>query len=99
MHMHYEPSQKEIAAFEDLQNAFRSSTFLVHYNRKRKLYIDIDASKVWGFAAIVYHSKDSLKEDQVPTKTNVQPIMFLSRSINAAERNYWPTELEIAAIV
>ena len=29
----------------------------------------------------------------------MQPIMFLSRNINTAERNYWPTELEVAGIV
>ncbi len=31
--------------------------------------------------------------------TAVQPIMFLSKMLNQAERNYWPTELEVAGIV
>ena len=95
--LHYDPTPDEIAAFQDLQNAFRSPTFLAHFDRKRKLHVDIDASKVWGFAAMVYHVKDTSSES--PSRADIQPIMFLSRSINTAERNYWPTELEVAAIV
>ena len=94
--LRYDPTPAEVAAFQDLQNAFRSPTFLMHYDRKRRLYVDIDASKVWGFAAMVYHAKG---ETAMPAKTDVQAILFLSKSINAAERNYWPTELEVAAIV
>lgn len=97
MQLRYEPTKEEIAAFQDLQDAFRSPTFLVHYDRKRKLHIDIDASKVWGFAAMVYHVRG--EKEEIPARGDVQAIMFLSKSINAAERNYWPTELEIAAIV
>jgi hypothetical protein len=93
--MQYEPTQEELEAFQDLQDAFRAPTFLVYFDRNRQLYIDLDASKVWGFAAMVYH-----KIDNSETKRSaVQPIMFLSRSINTAERNYWPTELEVAGIV
>ena len=32
-------------------------------------------------------------------RTAIQPIMFLSRCLNGAEKNYWPTELEVAGIV
>ena len=94
--MRYEPTQAEIAAFQDLQGAFKAPTFLMHFDRKRKLFVDIDASKVWGFAAMVYHTKN---DTATPARTEVQAIMFLSKSINTAEKNYWPTELEVAAIV
>ena len=96
--LHYDPTEREISAFQDLQNAFRVPTFLAHFDRKRKLYIDIDASKVWGFAAMIYHSQTK-DDDQAPARKDIQTIMFLSKSINSAERNYWPTELEVAAIV
>ena len=33
------------------------------------------------------------------SRNDVQPIMFLSKILNAAERNYWPTELEVAGLV
>lgn len=100
MQLRYDPSQEEIAAFQDLQDAFRAPTFLAHFDRRRQLYVDIDASKTWGFAAMVYHTKvDRKASNEPPAKKDVQAIMFLSKSINTAERNYWPTELEVAAIV
>ena len=34
-----------------------------------------------------------------PTKAQILPIIFLSRSLTVAESNYWPTELEIAGLV
>ena len=98
LQLRYEPTKAEIAAFKDLQDAFRAPTFLAHFDRRRKLYVDIDASKAWGFAAMIYHIRPGAKE-QTHARADVQPILFLSKSINAAERNYWPTELEIAAIV
>ena len=93
--LQYKPTQEELEAFQDLQGAFSAPTFLMHFDRNRQLYIDKDASKDWGFAAMVYHKTD----DSETRRSAVQPIMFLSRSINTAERNYWPTELEVAGIV
>ena len=97
----YEPTRPELDAFHKLQEAFSSPTFLAHYDASRPLLVDLDASKSFGFAAMVYH----LKQDRIPeaedriARTDVQPVMFLSRCLNAAERNYWPTELEVAGIV
>ena len=97
----YAPTEEEVSAFKRLQEAFRKPTFLAHYDPERHLFIDLDASKAFGFAAMIYH----LKQDRVPdikdrvARTDVQPIMFLSRCLNDAERNYWPTELEVAGIV
>ena len=93
----YEPTEAEIRAFKDLQGAFASPTFLIHFDPSRKLYIDLDASKEWGFAAMIYHVVDD-PEESFP-RTAVQPILFLSKMLNQAEQNYWPTELEVAGIV
>lgn len=99
--MFYEPTEAEIESFRKIKEAFDTPTFLVHYDSTRFLFVDLDAFKKWGFAAMIYH----LKSDRVPeagskvARTDVQPIMFLSRCLNTAERNYWPTELEIAGIV
>ena len=97
----YAPTEAEVEAFRKLQQAFASPSFLVHYDSTRPLFVDLDASKSFGFAAMIYHHK----QDQVPessnkiARTDVQPIMFLSRCLNTAEHNYWPTELEVAGIV
>ncbi|KAJ5185456.1 hypothetical protein N7472_010296 [Penicillium cf. griseofulvum] len=34
-----------------------------------------------------------------PPRTAVKPILFLSRLLSPAEKNYWPTELEVACLV
>ena len=93
----YDPTEAEVKAFKDLQEAFASPTFLVHYDSSRKLYIDLDASKEWGFAVMIYHVVND-PEGSFP-RTDVQPIAFLSKMLNQAEQNYWPTELEVAGIV
>lgn len=59
----------------------------------------MDASKQWGFAAIVYHVRGDPPDGVAYPRTAVQPIMFLSKCLNNAEKNYWPTELEVAGIV
>ena len=95
---HYDPTKVEIEAFHDLKQAFAKPTFLVHHDPARPLFIDLDASKAWGFAAMIYHVKGDVSAEGFP-RTSVQPIMFLSKMLNQAEQNYWPTELEVAGIV
>ncbi len=93
----YEPTAEEREAFSDLQGAFAAPTFLTHYSKLRRLYID--ASKQFGLAAMVYHVLGDPPDGTVSPRTAVQPIMFLSKCLNTAEKNYWPTELEVAGIV
>lgn len=73
----------------------------MHYNPEKVLWIDLDASKEFGFGAIVFHTttNETLPEGRWPSTTLVQPVLFLSRLLTLAERNYWPTELEIAGFV
>ena len=92
-----DPTPEEISAFNQLQDVFAGPTFLVHFDPERRLFIDLDASKRWGFAAMIYHVVGD-PEEGFP-RTNVQPILFLSKLLNGAEKNYWPTELEVAGIV
>ena len=48
---------------------------------------------------MVYHLSSDWEAKENPPRSAVQPIMFLSRCLNTAEKNYWPTELEVASIV
>ena len=93
----YEPTKAEQDSFNDLKRAFESPRFLIHFNEDRKLFIDLDTSKAWGFTAMIYHVKGD--SDQYKSRTDVQPIMFLSKMLSSAENNYWPTELEVAGVV
>ena len=92
------PSEKEAASFESLQRAFAHPSFLHHFDEKRTLLIDLDASKQGGFGAMIYQIEGELKGDY-PTRTQIRPILFLSRLLKDAETRYWPTEMELGGIV
>ncbi len=92
------PTPKELNAFHHLQKLFSSPTILIHHDRKRILYVALDASKEFGFGVHVYHSTEPLGPDP-PKQKSQQSILFLSRLLTDTETRYWPTELEIAGIV
>ena len=88
-----------------MQDLFGNCTFLWHHDLARKLYVDLDASKDFGFATAVYMVKGDPEPEMIDGKampfppTQVQVIMFLSKGLTAAEKRYWPTELEVAGLV
>ena len=92
------PTSEEIEAFEVLQRALTTETYLHHYDANRQLYIDLDGSKKYGFGVMVYHVRGDPQGNSFP-KADVQPIFFLSKLLNPAELRYWPTELEVAALI
>ena len=90
------PTPKELNAFHQLQGIFASPTLLHHFNEKRQLYIDLDASKEFGFGAYIYYSTDLSS----PLKQkSQQPILFLSRLLTDTEIRYQPIELEVAGLI
>ena len=42
---YYEFTKVEVKFFKNLQGAFASLTFLIHFDLSRRLYIDLNASK------------------------------------------------------
>ena len=95
-----EPTDVEIAAFTCLQGILSKGGFLHHFDPLRRLYVDLDSSKK-GIGVIVYHVKgdpDPPKATDIH-KSDIQPIMFLSKLLSTAESHYWPTELETAGLV
>ena len=95
------PTKLELDIYARLQRLFSSPIFLVYYDPKRILYINLDTSKRIGFTAIIYYIKGDLQIvdlSKVP-RISVQPIMFLSKLLNTAESKYWPTELEVTGII
>lgn len=95
------PTHQEHTSFLSIQYALSRPSTLVHHNPEKVLWIDLDASKEFGFGAIVLHTttNKTLPEERWPSTTLVQPVLFLSRLLTPAEKNYWPTELEIAGFV
>jgi hypothetical protein len=95
------PSSVELDAYNQLQSDFSRARWLTHYNRIRQLYADVDASKK-GFGVIVYHLKEGVDGKSLkgpPSKRDIEPILFLSKTLSSAESRYWPTELEMAGLV
>ncbi|SLM38758.1 reverse partial [Lasallia pustulata] len=69
--------------------------------RKLKCYkVSLNSSKR-GVGVIVYHVKGNPDPEKATDicKTDIQPIMFLSKLLSTAESHYWPTELEMAGLV
>lgn len=95
------PSPAKLAAFQSLQAALSKPTTLIHHDPDKILWIDLDASKQFGFGEVVFHTSpnEELPEGKCPSRSSLQPILFLSRLLTLAEKNYWPTELEIAGFV
>lgn len=94
------PSDLELTSFHALQEALFKPSFLVHFDDKLTLYIDLDASKDFDFGGMVYHvTGDNVLKDAYPLRSRIRPILFLSRLLKDAETRYWPTELELAGIV
>ena len=95
----YEFIYEKRRLFEDLQGAFSKPRFFIHFNKLPRLYVDLDVSKQWKFAIIIYHVLKNSTNDVIYSKISIQSIMFLNRYLNDAERNYWFIELKIANII
>ncbi len=86
----------KIRFFCHLQNHFDRKRVLTHFNSDRQLWADLDAFKKINFVDIIYYIKN---EKTIFIRLNVQSILFLSRTLNSAERNYWSTKLKVADLV
>ena len=95
----YDSTHEKRFVFRNLQIAFVSFTFLIHFDRKRRFYIDLNVFKQWNFATIMYHVLNDSFSDVTYSRTIIQSIMFFSRCLNDVEKNYWSTKLKIIDIV
>lgn len=78
---------EELDSYRQLQKFFERAEFLVHFDRNRILYINIDVFKKRGFDAIIYYLKKGANPDK-SRRTDVESIFFLSRLLNSAETRY-----------
>lgn len=80
-----DPTVEELDTFYAIQAAFAHKTTLVHHDPAKQLYIDLDGSGK-RIGCIVYHvKKEPADACQLLAKTDIQPIMFLSKALTAAE--------------
>jgi RNase H-like domain found in reverse transcriptase/Reverse transcriptase (RNA-dependent DNA polymerase)/Integrase zinc binding domain/Chromo (CHRromatin Organisation MOdifier) domain len=77
------------AAFNALKVAIATSPVLIHPDYSKPFKVYLDASRK-GVAAAVYQLGPDDKE---------HPVLFISRTLKPAEKNYAATELECLAVV
>jgi hypothetical protein len=89
-------TDRERRFFDLIQAAFKNSQFLTHFDIVRQFLINVNVFKE-EFETFVYHIKK--ERDEMTKFTTVQFIVFLSKILISAEKRYWLTKLEVAAVV
>ena len=80
---------EEKAAFEHLKNVLSSDQVLVHFDPNKTLVLACDASNVGIGAVLVHHYPDGSE----------RPIVTISKTLTAAERNYSQIHKEALCII
>jgi len=96
------PTELERVSFETTKDYLSSPKSLTHHDPERQTYAKLDASNEHGYGVMVFHLKTGYKRPNDLSKiacTAVEPILFLSKLLGSAEKNYRPTELEVACLV
>lgn len=97
------PAEKE--AFAQLQAIISKGLFLYHQDVTKPLLVNVDASKEYGFGAMVYQAREDWAGyanndfSTPPPRSKTLPIMFLSRGLQGGEVRFHPTDMELACIV
>jgi hypothetical protein len=98
----WDPTDLEKASFESVKSYLSDPRFLTHHDPEKVTYAKINASNARGFGIMLFHLKEDYKVPKDLSKIAaiaVQPILFLSKLLSPAEKNYHPTELEVACLV
>jgi hypothetical protein len=90
---------KEMISFLLLQKNLIKITLLIHFDKIKWLWIDLDEFKKFDFKMIVFHVIKKFSKRIWSTKDDIQSIMFLSRLLTSAERNYWSIELKTTELI
>ena len=81
--------EKEEQTFQQSKYLLNSSNLLIHYDPEKPMVIACDASP-YGLGAVLSHI--------MPDKSE-RPIIFTSRTLTNAERNYSQIQKEVLAII
>ena len=66
----------KIDAFRIIQKSLSTSIYLIHFDSKRQLYIDLDSSKKMKVNEIIYHVIDDSSHINYSIKKSIQSVMF-----------------------
>ncbi len=90
---------KKMISFLLLQENLIKTTFLIHFDKAKWLWINLDEFKKFDFEVIVFHVIKEFSKETWSIKNDIQLIMFLSRLLIFVEKNYWSTELKTAELI
>ena len=93
-----ESSNNEITVFETLQKNLFKSTYLVHFDFTKQLYVDLDFNDI-DMSVMIYHVKLNAFIFEYSNRNDVQSIIFLSRLLTSTKTKYWSTELKLEEFV
>ena len=93
-----ETTNQKYEVYEQLQHIFNQSSFLIHFDSNKSIYIDVNASKRKNFDVMIFHVKNDSSNEFI-CRTNVQSIMFLNKQLSDAESRYWPIELKMIGVI
>jgi len=83
------PIGAEKAAYEQLKTEACKATVLAFFDPTRPAFIDVDVSKQRGFRARFFHVKgDKVDLTKSIPAALIEPILYLSRTLAPAEKNY-----------
>ena len=83
----YNFTHKKIDSFQNLKNVFKKLIFFIHFDRKRKLFANLNSFKSWNFVDIIYYIKNNSTNDDF-SRTKIQFIIFFNRCFNETKKNY-----------
>ena len=90
--------EKKLKIYRQLQKIFDRVKFLIHFDKKRTFYIDIDTFKQREFEIIIYHFKNKI-DSKKSKRFDIEFILFLSNLLNIVESHYWLTKLKIIELI
>ena len=97
----FEPTELELEAFNNLQAELAEKRVLRHFDRKKRLFIQLDAAAgETGYGIVAFHLRDDYdwKPGTTIPATAIQPILFLSKVLTDREKLYGPSELEVGCL-
>ena len=97
----FDLTNQEIISFETLQALLFKFSSLIHAFSKRRIFVNLDASKKFDFDVMIYHVKIFVNWDKKDYlfKKIIEFILFLNRLLILAETRYWSIELKLMNIV
>ena len=90
----------ELIAFDILQELLSRSSYFVHHDSSRFIFVNFDASKKRDIDVMIFHVKnDIVSIDDYFNRSSIQFILFLNRLLTVVEIKYWFTKLKIVEFV